>query len=271
MIYCIWYPSGGFGHYINAVLSLYGNNFKRPDNSLEFSNIGTSHSLNLIAPKYYMDQDYDFDFLPGINYSVLIDNGINNEGEKFIGVFPTANVIKVCYTDYSWPVIAETMIIKAMNRPLTHELDYSSWNSTEDWAKREKYFLFLRDHMLRYKWRNNLKCTNIDIEQLLDYDQFKSALEKSGVNLADFRLLWEDWSNSNFRYFNSILTAKHIINQIKNKQTSDLTSIVDIWTQAVVYYYIWLEFNVEIPHNDYSKFFSNTDEINKYLESTGVV
>ena len=32
MIYCVWYPSGGFGHFINAVISLYGVDFKRPKN-----------------------------------------------------------------------------------------------------------------------------------------------------------------------------------------------------------------------------------------------
>ena len=30
MIYCVQYPSGGFGHFINAILTLHGVEFVRP-------------------------------------------------------------------------------------------------------------------------------------------------------------------------------------------------------------------------------------------------
>ena len=88
MIYCIWYPSGGFGHFINAVLSLYGTNFARPRvNTVEFNNDGNSHAVELIAPKYLKNlNNYSFNFLPNYNYSVLIDNGINDEGTKFLKI-----------------------------------------------------------------------------------------------------------------------------------------------------------------------------------------
>ena len=36
MIYCVWYPSGGFGHFINAVLTLYSKDFEVPHN--DYSN-----------------------------------------------------------------------------------------------------------------------------------------------------------------------------------------------------------------------------------------
>ena len=95
MIYCVWYPSGGFGHYINAVLSIYGQGFKRPENQLAFSDTGDSHSLNLIAPKYYHDPiSYQYNFDPSLNYSVLIDNGINNEGRKFKFFFQEQKLLK---------------------------------------------------------------------------------------------------------------------------------------------------------------------------------
>ena len=112
MIYCIWYPSGGFGHFVNAVISLHGDNFVRPKNKLEFSDNGDSHLLDLTAPKYFHDNKYNFTFDDNVNYSVLIDNGINNEGVKFLENFPSAKVIKMCYTDNTWPVIAKTMIDK---------------------------------------------------------------------------------------------------------------------------------------------------------------
>jgi len=45
MIYCVWYPSGGFGHFINGILTLHGKGFKRPTNKIEFSTTGDSHKF----------------------------------------------------------------------------------------------------------------------------------------------------------------------------------------------------------------------------------
>ena len=264
MIYCVWYPSGGFGHFVNAILSLHGENFARPNNALTFSNTGDSHSLELAAPKYSKDQDYTFNFLPETNYSVLVDNGINNEGTTFLKTFPAAKVIKMCYTDYSWPVVASTMINKAMKSSVDEQLDFSSWDTSASWAQREKYFLFLRDHNLRSSWRAD-NSVSVDIETLLNYKNFKSALLSTGVSLTSFRSLWEPWLENNFKYFLPILTAQDIIKNIKNNDSVDLTTITDIWAQAVVYYYIWLEFGIEVPHNDFENFFTNTTQIHNWL------
>ena len=123
MIYCVWYPSGGFGHFINAVLNLHGKNFVRPTNEIKFSHTGNLHALELPAPKYCHDpKNYNFSFDQNFNYSVLIDNGINNEGEKFKTIFPTAHIIKLCYNDVSWPIVAKTMIDKAMQSSLDEQL-----------------------------------------------------------------------------------------------------------------------------------------------------
>ena len=91
MIYCVWYPSGGFGHFINTILNLHGKNFVRPINKIKFSHTGDLHALELTAPKYHADpENYNFNFDQNLNYSVLIDNGINNEGEQFKTIFCTS-------------------------------------------------------------------------------------------------------------------------------------------------------------------------------------
>jgi hypothetical protein len=267
MIYCIWYPSGGFGHFVNAILSLHGDNFVRPKNTLEFSKNGNSHSLDLIAPKYFHDNEYNFNFLDSVNYSVLIDNGINSEGEKFVKQFFGAKIIKLCYTDYSWPVVARTMIEKAMGSTLDSQLSLSNWDVDEDWAKREQYFLFLRDHELRHKWQGSSFSKNINVEQLLDYNQLKLILD-SEVKLSSFKKIWDEWFANNFQYFMPVQIAQTIINQVKENQSVDLSTITDIWTQAVVYYYIWLEFNKEVPHNDYKNWFDNTSQICAWLRES---
>jgi hypothetical protein len=258
MIYCVWYPNGGFGHFISAVLSLYGTNFARPKNQLEFSTNGNSHGLDLSAKKYQNDPDnYQFDFDPDINYSVLIDNGINNQGEKFRTVFPSARVIRICYTDHSWPVVAQAMIKKAMVN--TIETQLPSWD-TANWAVREKYFLFLRDHELRAAWRPTDDFI-VHVDDLFDYSQFYNALESCGVELNNFETTWNQWRSANSLYIDPVQTAQGVINNTKQKVNQDLSNITDLWTQAVIYYFIWLEFGIEVPHNDYADWFTNTNDI----------
>ena len=270
MIYCVWYPSGGFGHFINAVLTLYGEGFVRPNNQLRFSKTGNSHNLDLVVPKYLHEHwPGGIEFQDTKNYSVLIDNGINNESDQFKSTFPNSTVIKICYTDYSWPVVARTMIEKAMHSTIDEQLPIDSWNTNEAWVLREKYFLFLRDHNLRHAWRatdNNA----IPIDKLYnDYDKFFSTLN-SVVKIKWCEDLWADWRKANATYIDPVKIATSVIDDIAVKRSSDLTCINDLWTQAVVYYYIWLTFGIEVPHNDYANWFTNTNDIVTMLINHGV-
>ena len=61
-----------------------------------------------------------------------------------------------------------------------------------------------------------------------------------------------------------------VLSCVITKQSDDLTHITDIWSQAVIYYYIWLKYNVEVPHNDYANWFTNTKEIVTMLRDNGV-
>jgi hypothetical protein len=268
MIYCIWYPSGGFGHFVNAIISLHGENFQKPKTqNLSFSKSGDSHSLELAAPKYLKDpENYDFEFNIDKNYSVLVDNGINNEGQKFLSVFPNSQVIKLCYSDYSWPVISLTLINKAMKSSILENFNTVEWNSNESWTLREKYFLYLRDHNLRHTWKPSANVNNILIEDLLDYNKLKFKIENSGIVLREFKDIWDQWHASNIRYFDHIIIAQQVIDSVKHNQLLNLEHVTDIWTQAVIYYYIWLEFKIEVPHNDYADFFETTDQIRKWLK-----
>jgi hypothetical protein len=261
MIYCVHYPSGGFGHFINAILTLRGKEFVRPKNNLEFSSNGNSHALDLVVPKYAKDcWPGGIEFLNDKNYCVLIDNGINNESDKFKSTFPDSKTIKICYSDYSWPVIARTMIEKAMNSSIEEQLPADDWSTDEPWAQREKYFLFLRDHNFRHAWRPTNDYT-LYIDNLYNNcEEFFKTLN-SIVATEYCSDLWHKWREANAEYINPVEIAKRIISDVNTKVQSDLTHITDVWTQAVVYYYIWLEFGVEVPHNDFANFFTNTDQI----------
>jgi hypothetical protein len=118
---------------------------------LKFSANGDSHSLDLVVPKYFHEcWPGGIEFLNDKNYCVLVDNGINNESASFKNTFPNSTVIKICYHKYSWPVVARTLIEKAMGSSIDAELPVDAWDTDQPWAKREKYFLYLRDHPLHF-------------------------------------------------------------------------------------------------------------------------
>jgi hypothetical protein len=260
MIYCVWYPSGGFGHFVNAVLSLYGNNFVRPQGNLDFSPNGNSHNLDTVVPKYYQDcWPHEFEFDKNKNYSVLVDNGINNEDDGFKSKFPSATVIKICYTDWGWPVVARALIDKAMNSSIETELSVDHWAVDEPWARREKYFLFLRDHTLRHAWRPANE-NFINVEHLFDYYGFYNRLSIF-EKLEPFEELWQQWKTANSKYIDPVETASVAMQHIQRRQTFDLHHVTDAWEQAVIYYYFWLCFDIEVPHNDFADWIDSTDQL----------
>ena len=270
MIYCIWYPSGGFGHFINGVLSLNGENFSRPKfDSIAFSDNGDSHALDLIAPKYtHKTKDYNFKFHDHLNYSVLIDNGINNEDEKFRSTFPSAHIIKLCYDDVSWPIVAKTMIDKAMQSSIEVELKDNRhiWKCNHSWAERERYFLFLRDHPLRQAWKPNLTTTNWLVNDILDYSILAKQINSSGIIISDFRTLWDEWYIANKKYIDPVIDAQAVVQSIKNNNNICLDHISDVWHQSVLYYFLWIEFGQEVPHNDYADFFQDINQIREWIK-----
>ena len=269
MIFCIWYPCGGFGHFINAVLTLHGNNFVRPTKTLKFSPTGNSHDLDLVTPKYFHGQwPNEINFLENQNYCVLIDNGIDDESAAFKSIFCEPSVIRICYSDFSWPVIARTMFDKAMGSSIQVQLLVSEWDTNEAWAQREKYFLYLRDHEFRYSWKPT-SDHSLYIDDMFDYSKLMSNLNLV-VTVEPFDELWRSWRNANACYIDPVETANAIVQQILDKQSADISHVKDLWDQAVVYYFIWLRFGFEVPHNDYSNWFTNTQEIVTMLKDHGV-
>lgn len=265
-IYCVWYPSGGFGHFINTVLTQYGTDFVRPVNTgYQFSATGNSHINELVAPKFLFNPvDYKFNFEKTTKqYSVLIDNGINDESKNFINTFPNAKVIKVCYSTVTWPVVASTAIHKAMESDFDSELsvDKLGWAESNDWAQREKYFLFLAGHHHRMMWKPEIDYHNLLIDDLLDYNLFCTKLNNFGIELTDFSELWDSWHNHNQKYISPVVFAKKVIDAIDQNQSMDLSHCQDLWTQAVVNYFIWDKFKYTVPANDFANWFINTNQI----------
>lgn len=199
-----------------------------------------------------------------MNYSLIIDNGINCEDTKFTKFFLDATVVKMCYSDFSWPIVANTMFSKAMRVKIDQELAVDKrWSDDAPWAQREKYFLFLRDHPLRNAWKPSSLSHNIFIEDLIDYSTMVNQFDSIKVVLDNFESLHTPWLKSNSQYFDPVLSAKKFI----NGHPLD-TPISDIWTQAVVYYQIWCLYGIEVPHNDFADFFQSQEDFQKWLKSS---
>lgn len=272
MIYGIWYPSGGFGHFINAVISLSGKQFCRPNDVFKLGDNGNCHATSLVLPKYRASSKSSW-YLPStdpnLHYTVLIDNGINNENKEFFPPIPTLKIIKICYDDRSWPVVAKTCIIKAMCSSLAKEvaIDDNKWPSNSDWAQREKFFLFLRDHEFRHQWRPDSEFDSIPIQSLFTYENMRKVLEELGIETEDFAEIWQQWFDHNRYYLSPVIIANRVMQSIRLNQDQDLSFIDDVWDQAVIYYFIWLEFAKEVPHNDFQNFFKNTQQIVEWLQT----
>jgi hypothetical protein len=127
----------------------------------------------------------------------------------------------------------------------------------------------LRDHTLRYSWRaaikNELSNNEIDVGELYqDYDDCNSSLN-AVVDIEDFYPLWKEWRLANAKYIDPVITANKVLSWVITNTSEDLTYVTDIWTQAVIYYYIWLKYQIEVPHNDFANFFTNTSQIRKLV------
>ena len=253
MIYCVWYPSGGFGHFVNAVLELYGENFKCRDDSkqLNFDATGTSHQYIPTMPKYMWSQGYyDHKFDDNMNYSVLIDNGMRNPDVKWKEFFPGAKIIKICYNDCSWPLIMQTYAIKAMKKSTVDHYQLAA-------GDRQNYLDLLINSKIRHYYKPDPDCLTLELSDLFEYTAFKNKLESFGIVLSDFEKLWHEWYNANSVYLLPLQQAKQIVADVKSSNLRKVT-IENPLTQAITLFYLSLEYPDRVLPD---KFFNSIQEI----------
>lgn len=243
------------------MLCLHGARFYSPQSSHQLSADGDSHLFDLALPKYKKTAPgYDFTQLRSdLNYTVLIDNGIDDESTHYRDTFPHARIIKLCYDDGTWPIVARTWVEKAMKIQFDQavDIDHDRWPTREDWAVREKYFLYLRDHELRHRWRPDRDCHNIAIRSLLQYSTMVQSLTDFGMT-DSFREDWSRWFDANAKYIAPVLRAQQLLDDPDAAQ--DLRNLT-LWEQAVINYHVWLRYGIEIPANDYSDWFAHSDQL----------
>ena len=123
---------------------------------------------------------------------------------------------------------------------------------------------------MRSAWRANGTDIYLHVDDLLNYEQFRSKLQTLG-EIESFEDDWNAWREANKKYIDPISIATDVMKSIKSQQSLPLEHITDTWTQSVIYYYIWLQYNFEVPHNDYSDWFTNTTDIIRMLEQHKII
>jgi hypothetical protein len=280
------YPSGGYGFYLTRLINTFITNVvKTPDDFL-FDSVGTSHPLPLVAGSIYFDQNqtlisvsdqYQFDIARQKYVLIPYCTGIQSDDvTALINTFTNAKIIRLYYNDDTWPLVFQNCIIKAALETLETAVEFNSvaFGSSDDWAKRENFFLLLKNHHYRHMWNqcDLPQFLNIDIVSLLTDPE---TCLRSIANFIDGTIVDLDLLPVRHQQFldSNLNTVGHlkILDIVKNiKLDQNLNHIDHLYQQAVLNFYLQLRYNFEVPPNDYSDWFTNTADIVKMLEDHNI-
>jgi hypothetical protein len=173
-------------------------------------------------------------------------------------------------------LVFQNCIVKAARGTVESDVEFKAeeFGVLDDWARRENFSLLFDRHHYRITWKEHVhdNWLNIDISELITDP--KNCLEKvanfiggSIINLHELPIKHQQFLDANPN------TVQHleILNIVKNLNVDqDLTHINQLYQQAVLNFYVQLEFNFVIPANEYANWFTNTKEIVTMLKDHGV-
>ena len=134
----IHYPSGGFGNFINVLISMCFDAIDTPEKDFKFSADGNSHDFPKSTWCHYED---NIRLLR--DDILLVDSGIERDYiEPIIEKFPNSPIIRMCIDEKSKSIVTQTCRYKAERSQFV--LD-GEW-----WEQREQYTL-----MYHYGKENN--------------------------------------------------------------------------------------------------------------------
>ena len=273
----IQYPPGGFGFYIARLINSFVTNVVRTADQFEFDKVGSSHLLPLVAGdiEYQRNRDlYDPDpqYWPAIQDGqfVVIPHcpGMADDSlHRVLDTFPNAAILRVVYHDSAWPLVFQNCIIKAKLGSLAQDVAFASttYGSSDAWAVRENYTLVLQGHDFRNIWKpiDHHRVHNLDVYQLLT-DPVCALTTIAKVVVGEvYGLETLPQRHQQFLTLNQN-TTDHL--EIYRTATTlpracDLGHIQDLYQQAVFNFYVQSTYDIEIPVNDYSDWFINTDQV----------
>jgi hypothetical protein len=284
----IHYPSGGYGFYLTRLMNRYLNGVVKVNDKFEFDALGTSHLLPLVYGHLHFNEHKNFDLsssdpiyhdsihqgnyvlipcCPGINDDMMSDT---------MKDYPNSKFVRLWYDDRTWPLVFFNAIVKAMKGDINRDVhfDEKQFGSSEEWARRENFSLLLDSHCLRQEWKPNThdRVHNVNIFSLLIdpascLSDIANFLEVSTTTPQDLGEKHQDFLQCNpatVLHLKILDTVEHL----NREQTLDW--VEDLYWQGVINFYVEQKYDVLIPYNTYSNWFTDTAEIVTMAKNQGI-
>jgi len=283
----IHYPSGGYGFYLTRLINRYLDGVVKVEDHFDFDDQGTSHSLPLVYHNLHFNAYKEFKIsMADIKYHPFITRGDFSLIPCCPGItadflpdtlnkYPESLFLRLHYDDQSWPLVFYNAIHKAMKGDVNIDIQFDStmYGSTDNWARRENFSLLCKNHDLRNAWRpvQNSRVFNINILSLITdpgacIKEVATFLNQS-YQLSDIKQKHQLFLDSNPG------TVKHlnILNLVDNlEKDQSLLQIDELFWQGVFNFYIEKKYQITIPPNSYSNWFTSTGDVVRMLKELGV-
>lgn len=273
----IHYPSGGFGHFMNALLSLCTDEFYVADSGIDFSNSGDSHSFLLSAVKWARtNPDYKFtpfDWAQGLNrrHIVLVDLGIVNDSHTTVRKkFKQNYIVRMCIDQPARSIVYQTCLYKAQKKEFEFEYD-ADWQRREEFTKQYQYCDESQDYFLNnFQPVDDQNVVNVLISWLFtDFDLVLSTLEVGldvEIRRDQARELHRQFLLVNGRYATGLFWANRILASLDDGSNLDLSDCNTLHDQGYINYLLAKRYQIpEIPAYDYRDWFANTAQISTFI------
>jgi len=284
----IHYPSGGYGFYLTRLINRYVSGIVKVNDNFTFDRLGTSHSLPLVYGDLHHNKIKDFDISTAdINYHSFIQQGnislipccpgINSDLiHNTLIQYPNSLFLRLWYDDRTWPLVFYNAIYKAMRGNIDKDIEFNEnlFGSCSDWARRENFSLICKDHNLRNQWKaiDHPRVHNINILSLLSNptDCIKDIANflNLSTDLFDIDQKHQLFLNSNPGTVTHLKMLDLVDNLIIDQP---LSWIKELFWQGVFNFYVEKKYQITIPVNNYSNWFTSTKNVVKMLKEQGVI
>lgn len=276
----IHYPSGGFGHYMNALLTTCSHEFHVPSADVEFSSSGDSHAFELNAAKWTRDlETYVFEpaeWAQGSHkrHIVLVDLGIDNDSHSTVRTrFPNNQLIRMCIDRDARSIVNQTCRFKAERQ---EEFDFLADN---DWERREEVSKMYHycDSNPDYYLNNFQPVVNDDLVLNLPiswlFFNFEPLLKRIEsfldiyIHREKANALHQQFMQGNSRYAQAVVWSRTVMNSLNSGGNTSLDSCSNLHDQGFINYVLEQHYELkEIPPWDYRDWFKNTEQIAQAIE-----
>ena len=284
-IIVIVYPPGGYGNFINYIVTHFFNETIKIEETPElFDTTGTAHRQKKYVSDIYPAIFDDYEINISVPYKnnekivLLYDSTVRNENNVDFNVhtqinakFPNAVTIKnIVDLDFN-PIIHYTSLLKT-GYEYDHTDSQNMWESPdEDYSIRERWSLWYHSNPYQFSPCSDSNVVNIQLSKL-STDPVKTIIElaeKLNLTITDYHKLksfCRNWIRVQMPYFKLLSTQRRIIRCIDNEIDLDISNITSLHDQGYINYCIEREYDVIIPVYDYKDWFKSTIEISEMIK-----